>query len=141
MQPAACKACGREDIAMKLVALLIAATLFAAPAAIARQPRGGSPAPADCPLTIGYSSYGAGIDRSFDAVERLLAGDRAVRAVTRHGWGREGETTLCVRTRSGADAARLFHAARRLIPARPRGPVSLSTQGGLRYQSPPPQRR
>jgi hypothetical protein len=125
---------------MKIAMLVTAAALFTAPAALARLPRGGSPTPADCPLTIGFSSYGAGIDGSFQSVERLLAGDRAVRAVTRHGWGREGETTLCVRTRSGADAARLFHAVRRLIPARPRGPVSLRTQGGLRYQSPPPRR-
>lgn len=125
----------------KMPPLLIAAALFAAPAAIARLPRGGgSPAPADCPLTIGFSSYGAGIDRSSQAIERLLAGDRAVRAVTRHGWGREGEITLCVRTRSGADANRLFHAARRLIPVRPRGPVSLRTLGGLRYETPPPRR-
>lgn len=127
---------------MKMLPLVaVTAALLIASGAIARQPRGGSPAPADCPLTIGFSSYGAGIDRSSQAVEQLLAGDRAVRAVTRHGWGREGETTWCVRTRSGADAARLFHAVRRLIPARPRGPVSLSTLGGLHFQSPPPQRR
>jgi hypothetical protein len=129
-----------KNPAMKIVPLLLAAALFAAPAAIARAPRGNNPAPANCPLTIGFSSYGAGIDRSSQAIERLLAGDRAVRAVTRHGWGREGEITLCVRTRSGTDANRLFRAARRLIPARPRGPVSLGTLGGLRYETPPPRR-
>ena len=127
---------------MKLTPLLIAAALFAAPAANARQPRGNDPGPTDCPLAVGFSSYGAGTDRtSRQAIDQLLAGDRGVRAVSRHVWGREGEVTLCVRTRSSADAARLFHAARRLIPARPRGPVSLSTLGGLRYQSPSPQRR
>jgi hypothetical protein len=125
---------------MKRLPLFLAAILAIGSPAFGRAPRGNNPAPADCPLTIGFSSYGAGIDRgSFQAVERLLGGDRAVRAVTRHGWGREGETTLCVRTRSAADAGRLFHAVRRLIPARPRGPVSLSTQSGLSYQA--PQRR
>lgn len=125
---------------MKTMTPLLAATaLFAAPAAIARLPMNAGPAPADCPLTIGFASYGAGIDGgSVQAVDRLLARDRAVRAVTRHRWGREGEVTLCVRTRGGADAARLFRAVRALLPARPRGPIALRTRTGLRYETPPP---
>jgi hypothetical protein len=118
-----------------------AAALLIAPVAIAAQPRGGSQPPPNCPLTIGFASYGAGIDRpSYEAVERLLRRDRAVRAVTRHRWGREGEITLCALTRSARDAGRLFQASRRLIPSRPRGPVSLATRNGLRWESPPPQR-
>ncbi len=119
-----------------------AAALLVAPVAIAAQPRGGSQPPPNCPLTIGFASYGAGIDRSsYEAVERLLRRDRAVRAVTRHRWGREGEITLCAQTRSVRDSGRLFQASRRLIPSRPRGPVSLATRSGLRWESPPQQDR
>ena len=60
-------AAGRaQDRAMKTMIPLLAAAaaLLAAPAAIARLPGTASPAPADCPLTIGFSSYGAGIDRA-----------------------------------------------------------------------------
>jgi hypothetical protein len=127
---------------MKMMIPLLAATaLFAAPAAVARLPMNVSPVPADCPLTIGFASYGAGIDgSSVQAVDRLLGRDRAVRAVTRHPWGREGEVTLCVRTRTVADAGRLFRSVRALLPARPRGPIALRTRSGLRYQTPPPRR-
>ncbi|HVQ06867.1 MAG TPA: hypothetical protein VMS43_00380 [Allosphingosinicella sp.] len=122
-----------------MLPLLAAAAMLAAPAAIARLPGRVAPAPADCPLTIAFASYGAGIDRSsVEAVDRLLRRDRAVRAVTRHHWGREGEVTYCVRTRSAADAGRLFRSIRALLPARPRGPVALSARSGLRYETPPP---
>jgi hypothetical protein len=124
-----------------MLSFLAAATLFAAPAAFARLPMNVMPVPADCPLTIGFASYGAGIDgSSVQAVDRLLGRDRAVRAVTRHTWGREGEVTLCVRPRNIADAGRLFRSIRALLPARPRGPISLSTRSGLRYETPPPRR-
>lgn len=124
-----------------MLPLLTAMALFAAPAAVARLPGGMTPVPADCPLTIGFSSYGAGIDQgSVQAVGRLLGRDRAVRAVTRHPWGREGEVTYCVRTRTAADAGRLFRSVRALLPARPRGPIALATRSGLRYETPPPRR-
>jgi hypothetical protein len=124
-----------------MLPFLAAAALVAAPAAIARLPGRAAPVPVDCPLTIGFASYGAGIDRgSVEAVDRLLGRDRAVRAVTRHHWGREGEVTYCVRTRAAADAGRLFRAIRALLPTRPRGPVTLGTRGGLRYETPPPRR-
>lgn len=124
-----------------MLPLLASAAMLAAPAAIARLPGRVTPVPADCPLTIGFASYGAGIDRSSVlAVDRLLGRDRAVRAVTRHPWGREGEVTLCVRTRSAADAGRLFRSVRALLPARPRGPVTLSTRSGAHYETPPTRR-
>jgi hypothetical protein len=116
-----------------------AAALLIAPATIIAQPRAGSQPPPNCPLTVGFASYGAGIDPgSYEAVERLFRRDRAVRAVTRHRWGREGEITLCARTRNARDAGHLFQAVRRLIPSRPRGPVSIATRSGMRYKSPPP---
>ena len=121
---------------MKTLTFLAAATatLIAAAPARAREPippanhGGWTGAPTDCPLIIGFSSYGAGIDGpTLVRVERLLNSDRGVRRITRHPWGREGEVTLCARTRSLQDAFRLSRQIRAMIPARPRGPVQVNT--------------
>ena len=94
--------------------------------------------PTDCPLTIVFGSYAMGIDQPARArIEGLLASDHGVTGFQAHRWGREGEVTLCVRTRAAADATRLFARARALIPPRPRGPVSLRTASGLNYETPP----
>ena len=104
-----------------------------------RGPGQQNPVPANCPLTIGFSSYGAGIDRPTVAnVERLLNSDRAVRSVSRHAWGREGELTLCARTRTNADAGRLARRVRAMLPARPRGPIRIEVPGMRRYETPTP---
>ena len=93
--------------------------------------------PTDCPLTIVFGSYAMGIDQPARArIEALLASDRGVTGFQAHRWGREGEVTLCVRTRAPADATRLFARARALVPPRPRGPVSLRTASGLTYETP-----
>jgi len=94
---------------------------------------------ANCPLSVGFASYGAGIDGTTRSrVEALLVSDRTVTGFQAHRWGREGEVTLCVRTRAPADAARLFAAIRLIVPARPRGPISLHTPAGLDFETPPP---
>lgn len=91
-------------------------------------------APRNCPLTIAFGSYAMGIDgKTFDAVTGLLTRDRGVKAVEQHRWGREGEVTLCARTRGGADARRLFARVRAIFPRAPRGPLTVSTAGGLRF--------
>lgn len=101
----------------------------------------GSRARADCSLSIAFASYGAGIDNPVrERVQSMLVGDRAVTGFQADRWGREGEVTLCVRTRAAPDAARLFHQVRALIPAQPRGPIMLRTLGGLSYDTPPPRR-
>jgi hypothetical protein len=93
--------------------------------------------PSDCPLVIGFASYGAGIDRSaLRTIEDLLARDPAVETVESHHWGREGEVTLCVRVRTKEDAERLFRLTRDAVPADPRAPVSVSTASGLNYRAP-----
>jgi hypothetical protein len=128
---------------MKMPTLfLIAATLAAGSAdARGRRPVPSAPVPANCPLAIGFSSYGAGIDRpAMQAIEALLDRDRAVRSVTRHPWGREGEVTLCANVRGRGDPARLLLAIRRLVPARPRGPITIRTAEGRTFEA-PPQRR
>ncbi|MEI9852251.1 MAG: hypothetical protein WDN24_16935 [Sphingomonas sp.] len=88
--------------------------------------------PADCPLTVTFASYGAGIDSgALEAVEKLLAGV----PVTRHRWGREGEVTLCARPASDGEA--LFRRIKTVFPARPRGPLSVSTADGRVFVAPP----
>lgn len=95
-------------------------------------------APRDCSLTASFGSYAMGIDgRAFERVSALLTRDRSVKAIEQFRWGREGEVTLCARTRSGADARRLFGRVRALLPAKPRGPVTVAA-GRLSYQAPRP---
>lgn len=93
--------------------------------------------PADCSLRVQFGSYAMGIDGgTAEQVRALLDGDPAVSSVDRYPWGREGEYTLCVGVRSDADARRLFEAIVRLLPANPRGPLSVSTRDGLRFDAP-----
>lgn len=115
----------------------VAATLLGATVADARSravdprrgpnPGGWQQPPADCPLTISFGSYGPGIDRpTLVRMESRLQRDRRVGNVSSHRWGREGEVTLCVRPRRGADARPLAADLRAMIPARPRGPVEVT---------------
>lgn len=129
---------------MKLLPFFLAGAALLATGAIARppgrfDPRPPAPVPADCPLVISFASYGAGIDSgTLRAVEALLR--RAVPPVSysSHPWGREGEVRLCVQTSGRADSVRLFRAIRTRIPPRPRGPISLRTLEGLRFDAPRP---
>lgn len=91
---------------------------------------------AACALTISFGSYAMGIDRgAFEAVEALLARDKGVTATTQKHWGREGEVTVCVQTRSAADSTRLFGEIARLFPAKPRGPLTVETADGRRFEA------
>jgi hypothetical protein len=127
---------------MKRSILLAAAALFAASAAEARvapplrtpeamplpAPRHVTPGvPNNCAVTVIFGSYAAGIDgQTLARMDRALRLDRRVSRVTRHPWGREGEVTLCIYTRTYAGAVPLSRELRRMIPARPRGPVSVN---------------
>lgn len=91
-----------------------------------------------CALSIAFGSYAMGIDGpTRTRVEALLVADRGVAGFDTRRWGREGEVTLCVNTRSHADTNRIFQAVRAMIPDRPRGPISLQTSNGLSYETPP----
>lgn len=114
---------------MKTLASILAALALSVPAsAQTRTPiTSVGEAPRDCTLTISFGSYAMGIDgRAFERVSALLTRDRGVRSIEQFRWGREGEVTLCARTRSAADARRLARRARALVPAKPRGPVTIS---------------
>ena len=85
-----------------------------------------SPAPRDCALTVQFGSYAMGIDRpAAEKIERFLRGRRDVAGLSRHPWGREGEYTLCVRLKAGAQPARLAQELKTMIPAKPRGPIRI----------------
>ena len=91
--------------------------------------------PENCPLVVGFASYGAGIDReAFRSVMEILQSDPAVLSVDRHPWGREGEVSLCVTPRSEADSERLFHRIKAIFPAKPRGPLGVRTRSGLKHR-------
>lgn len=91
---------------------------------------------APCAVNVEFGSYAMGIDQgSFDRVSRLLKKDRGVRAVDAQRWGREGEVTLCVRVRKTGDMRRLFTRIRQVVPADPRGPITVTTRSGLRYSA------
>lgn len=90
-----------------------------------------------CDLEIAFGSYAAGIDRgAYEGTLRILE-DRTVHSLDRRGWGREGEVTLCARTRTASDAERLFKRISAILPAKPVGPIRLSTASGLRVDAPP----
>ena len=100
--------------------------LFAATTADARIPVPRPSVPEPCTITVAFGSYGPGIDlATLTSMERWLRGDRRVRSVVRHSRGREGELTLCVRTRAYKGADRLARQLRQMIPARPRGPITI----------------
>lgn len=95
-------------------------------------------APRPCSLTVRFGSYAMGIDRgAAQSVEQLLRADRAVEAVERAPWGKEGEFDLCVRIARMGEAERLFNRIRPLLPAKPRGPITVTLLDGRSYSAPP----
>ena len=91
-----------------------------------------APADAPCSVKVDFGSYCCGVDHETKAaVERYLEGARGVDRSTSRSWGREGESTRCVVTRSRADTDRIFGDLSALVPpvAR-RGPVTVVTTDG-----------
>jgi hypothetical protein len=87
---------------------------------------------------VRFGSYAMGIDRgAAQSVEQVLRADRAVEAVERTPWGREGEYDLCARIARVSEAERLFERIRPLLPAKPRGPITVTLMDGRSYSVPP----
>jgi hypothetical protein len=92
-----------------------------------------------CDLVAGFTSIGTGIDRdALQRVDALLASDKAVLAVSREPWGREGELSLCVGVKSEAETARLFDAIKARFPASSEKPLTVETRYGQKYRVPTP---
>jgi hypothetical protein len=114
-------------------AVLLAAL---APVASCAAPTGEAEAAARCSLTVSFGSYAMGIDRAALAkVEALIAEADGARA-ERSPWGREGEVTLCVQTATPGQADELFERISHALPADPRGPISVATAAGRRFEAP-----
>lgn len=127
---------------------LLAAALLSGAAADARMAKPAPRAPTatrgfslsdgqdNCPITVAFTSYGAGIDGPTRArMERMLRADRRVRAFASRPWGREGEVTLCISARRSADASRIVRDLQNMVPRRPRGPIQVQLhprRAGLR---------
>ncbi len=113
-----------------LLALVLAGC--AAPPAPDAAPREGG-----CDLKVEFASIGTGIDGDvLQKVDVLLAGDTGVARIERERWGREGEITLCVDTKTDADASRLFGRIKPLFPVGKEKPLRVETRTGQRYEAP-----
>jgi hypothetical protein len=88
-------------------------------------------AQAACDVTVSFGSYAMGIDAgAAAAIGDMLAADPLVRSVRRTGGGREGEYALCISARDQAAASALVERIRPLLPAKPRGPITVQGPNG-----------
>lgn len=89
-----------------------------------------------CDLKVEFASIGTGIDGDvLQKVDALLAGDKGVAGIERERWGREGEITLCVDTKTDADASRLFGQIKPLFPSGKEKPMRVETRAGERFEA------
>lgn len=117
-----------------LSAAAIAAVATASPA-VAQ-----APGAEGCSVSVSFGSYAMGIDRAaFDRIERYTrANKRLIKAVDVTAWGREGERTVCISTRSKAARTAVFRDIRSLIKGKARtGPTTVATSDGRSWQSDP----
>lgn len=64
--------------------------------------------PETCSLTVDFGSVCCGVDAAMhERITRAVIADAGVKRAYSWPWGQEGESTLCLVTRSGADTRRL----------------------------------
>ena len=118
-----------------LLAAALALTVLTPAAASATGPA--------CDVSVQFGSYAMGIDgRAFDRVQTWVRRHPGlIRTSSVSSWGREGEKTVCLttRTRKGVNIA--FHDIRGLIGKGQRGPVEVRTLDGRVWSSHPGQPR
>ena len=116
-----------------LLAASLALTLLAPVAAHASAPA--------CDVSVQFGSYAMGIDgRSFDRVQRYVARHpRLIVTSSVTSWGREGEKTVCLTTRTRPATATVFRDIRSLVGKGQRGPVEVRTLDGRVWRSHPGQ--
>lgn len=118
-----------------LLAAALALTVLTPAAASATGPA--------CDVSVQFGSYAMGIDgRAFDKVQtyvRRRPGLIQTSSVT--SWGREGEKTVCLTTRTRKGVNTVYHDVRRLIGKGERGPVEVRTLDGRTWSSHPGQPR
>lgn len=75
-------------------------------------------APDTCDVEVSFGSYGAGPDGALrDNILNLVKDDPGVTASGMKPWGREGETTLCLRAKDDATANRLYGVIAAQLPS------------------------
>ena len=99
-----------------------------------------TPASSDCDISVRFGSYAMGIDqRSFDRVERYASRHKRLVARTSvERWGREGERTVCLDTRSRRATNQVFSDLKRLVRAgAARGPTEITAADGRVWSADP----
>lgn len=101
--------------------------------------RAESPAVVGCDVEVRFGSYAMGIDSgAFARTKAYLARrPRLIAGVIETPWGREGERTLCIDTRSRKATGQVFADLRRIIGPGRRGPTDLRAADGRRYRASP----
>ena len=108
-------------------------------AAVTAAPAAAEAAGDKCAITVEFGSHCCGIDRAvFADVSAFLEASPLVADRSEKAWGMEGEQTICVQTKSAADAASLYAQLKARLPARARaGYIKVSQAGGAKFQIDP----
>jgi hypothetical protein len=127
-------ACDGEDPVDSVVRDVSTANHAAAAAAEAAAKAAPAPVPATttCDVEVSFGSYGAGPDIALkDSILALVSADPGVTASDVKPWGREGESTLCLRTKDESAANRLYGTlATRLPSTSTRAPTTVRHRDG-----------
>ncbi|HEY0926220.1 hypothetical protein [Brevundimonas sp.] len=88
--------------------------------------------PAVCDIEVTFGSYGGGVDGDLrEAVSALTRNDPGVIEAENKPWGREGESTLCIRTKDEVTANRIYGTIAAQIPqTSTRAPTSVRHRDG-----------
>jgi hypothetical protein len=116
-------ACDGEDPVDSVIRDVSTANHAAAAAAEAEAAAQTVPTPAaaatvECDVEVSFGSYGAGPDTALrDSILTLVKADPGVTASDVKPWGREGETTLCLKAKDEAAANRLYGTLAAQLPS------------------------
>jgi hypothetical protein len=95
-----------------------AAATAEAEAAAQTVPTPAAAATVECDVEVSFGSYGAGPDTALkDSILTLVKADPGVTASDVKPWGREGETTLCLKAKDEAAANRLYGTLAAQLPS------------------------
>ena len=93
-----------------------------------------------CDVTVSFGSYAMGVDHDLKTrIQSVIDGDNGVASSEETRWGREGESTLCVRTYDAASAVRIYGLIAEMIPDQSdRAPTTVTHRDGRSDSANPP---
>lgn len=96
-----------------------------------------------CDLEVTFGSYAMGVDQALKVqIQNRIDGEAAVQSIEERHWGREGESTICVRTFDAAGADRLYREIAAMIPEHSeRAPTTVTHRDGRSQGSTWPENR